>query len=87
MERIFLYPYAGPGGRNYFKQIGTKQGLDLNHVQLHEGMRLRFYCDDANDAGKSDDLFFEGIIHYDTDKQQWYVVVDESSYRHASDLD
>jgi len=86
MERIFLYPGAGSGGRNYIKQIGTKQDIDFNDIKLKEGMRLSFYCDDADDAGKPDDLYFEGTMHFDSEKQQWYVLIDERTYRHASDL-
>jgi len=47
--------------------------------------QLSFYCDDANDAGRPDELLFEGAIHFDAAKDQWYVVIDENSYRHASD--
>jgi hypothetical protein len=47
---------------------------------------LSFYCEDADDAGKPDDLLFDGIVHFDSEKQRWYVIVEESSYRHASDL-
>ena len=86
MERIFLYPDAGPGGRNYINQIGTKRGMQLNGIKLEEGTRLNFYCDDADDAGKPDDLIFEGTVHFDAEKQQWYIVVDDSTYRHASDI-
>jgi hypothetical protein len=85
MDRIFLYPYAGPGGRNYFKQIGTTQDVMINDVKLEEGMRMGFYCEDADDDGKEDDLIFEGTVGYDPERQQWYAVIDESSYRHASD--
>jgi hypothetical protein len=86
MDRIFLYPYAGPGGRNYFKQIGTTQDVMLNDIKLEEGLRLRFYCEDADDEGKPDELLFEGIVHFDSDKKQWYAIIDENSYCHASDL-
>jgi hypothetical protein len=86
INRIFLYPYAGPGGRNYLKEIGTLQDIALNDIRLEEGVRLSFYCEDADDAGKPDDLLFEGTVHFDSEKQQWYVIVEESSYRHASDL-
>ena len=85
-KRIFLYPYAGPGGRNYLKQIGTIEDLALNDLQLKQGTRLSFYCEDADEMGNSDDLLFEGTVHFDPEKQQWYALVDESSYRHASDL-
>jgi hypothetical protein len=86
MSRIFLYPYAGPGGRNYFKQIGTTQDVMLNDIKLREGMRLSFYCEDSDDEGKSDDLLFEGTVHFDPEKSQWYTIIDESSYRHESDV-
>lgn len=85
-KRIFLYPYAGPKGRNYLKDIGTLQDIELNDIKLEEGARLSFYCEDADDKGKPDDLLFEGTAHFDAEKQQWYVIVDENSYRHASDL-
>jgi hypothetical protein len=86
MSRIFLYPYAGAGGRNYFKQIGTTQDVMLNDVRLKEGARMSFYCEDADDQGTPDDLLFEGIVHFDSEKNQWYAIIDESSYRHESDL-
>jgi hypothetical protein len=86
MNRIFLYPYAGPSGRNYFKQIGTTQDVMLNDVKLEEGLRLGFYCDDADDEGRPDDLLFEGTVHFDSENRQWYAIIDENSYRHESDL-
>ena len=86
MPRVFLYPYAGSGERNYFKQIGTSQDVMLNNIKLEDGMRMSFYCDDAGEQGKPDDLIFEGTVHFDSEKKQWYAVIDESTYRHASDL-
>ena len=86
MPRIFLYPYAGPGGKNYFKQIGTSQDVMLNDIKLDEGMRLSFYCEDADDGGNPADLLFEGTVHFDPKKKRWYAVIDENSYRHESDL-
>lgn len=86
MNRIFLYPYAGPGGKNYFKQIGTTQDVMLNEIELEEGLRLSFYCEDADDKGEPDELLFEGTIYFDHERRQWYTIIDENSYRHASDL-
>jgi hypothetical protein len=85
MDRIFLYPYAGPGGRNYFKQIGTTQDVMLNDIKLEEGLQLSFYCEDADDEGRPDELLFEGTVHFDAEKKQWYTIVDENSYRHSSE--
>lgn len=53
---------------------------------LREGMRLSFYCDDSDDNGDRGDLVFEGVIHFDSEKNQWYVIVDETSYRHSSEI-
>ena len=84
--RIYLYPYAGPGGRNYLsKQVGTRQDLDANGIELREDLRLQFYCDDGDRAGKRDDLLFEGTVHFDADRREWYALIDEGSYRHTSD--
>ena len=85
MPRIFLYPYAGPNGRNYLKQVGTLQDVLLSDIKLEEGTRLSFYCDDGDDDGKPDNLFFEGTVHFDPEKRQWYAIIDENSYRHESD--
>ena len=85
-KRIFLYPYAGTGGRNYFKQIGTTQDIMLDDIKLSDGLQLGFYCEDEDDDGMPDELLFEGTVHFDTEKGQWYAIIDENSYRHASDL-
>jgi|SRR5208282_6759199 len=85
VKRIFLYPYAGPGGRNYFKQIGTTQDIMLDEVKLCEGLRLGFYCEDQDDEGMPDELIFDGTVHFDHEKGQWYAIIDENSYRHASE--
>lgn len=86
MKRIFLYPYAGPGGRNYFKQIGTTQDIMLDEVELTDGLRLGFYCEDEDDKGGPDELLFEGTVHFDPEKGQWYAIIDENSYHHVSEL-
>lgn len=86
-QRIFLYPDAERGGRHYFRQIGTKQDMMLTDIELKEGMVLPFYCDDADDEGNPDDLIFEGTVHYDASKKQWYAILDEDSFRHESDLE
>ena len=83
--RIFLHPYAGRGGRNYFRQIGTRSDVKASDTKLEDGMVLRFYCDDADVSGNPDDLYFEGTVHFDAEKQCWYAVIDEASYHHQSD--
>ena len=58
--RIFLYPGAGPGGRNKFT-IGTFEDLNAEGITPTEGMNIAFYCDD--------DMLFEGTIHYESQRQ------------------
>ena len=72
--RIFLYPGAGPRGRNKFT-IGTFEDLNAEGITPTEGMNIAFYCDD------DDPLLFEGAIHYDSQLQHWYALIDENSYR------
>lgn len=38
----------------------------------------------AGDEGRPDDLLFEGRVHFDSEKEQWYALIDESSYRYES---
>lgn len=40
----------------------------------------------AGDEGRPGDLLFEGTVHFDSEKEQWYALIDESSYRHESNL-
>jgi hypothetical protein len=84
-SRVSLYPYAGPGGRNYIKQDGTLADLRRYGVELVEGLVLDFYSDDADDDGRRDDLVFKGSVHHDAASGQWFVLVDEASYHHGSE--
>jgi hypothetical protein len=65
--------------------VGTKQDLARQHIELHEGLVLTFYMDDADDQGEPDELRTEGIVHYDEKEGSWVASVDWSSVRHASD--
>ena len=85
-ERIFLSA-AGhyPNVRNYLTQIGTRKDLERTGLALKEGLRVKFYSDDAADDGTPDDLLFEGTAHYDSDKKAWYALLDPDSFHHRSE--
>jgi len=83
-NRIFLYPDAGSDGRNYITQKGTIEDLKRLEIELKDGEQLPFYCDDADDAGRPDDMNFEGTVHFDDEAKQWYVLIKDGSYRLAS---
>jgi hypothetical protein len=64
---------------------GTLEELSRLGIELHDGLCLTFYMDDANDAGEPDDLLVEGVTTYDAAGQCWVAAVDWHSVRHASD--
>jgi hypothetical protein len=50
-----------------------------------EGMTLPFWNDDADEKGNTDNLIFEGVIHFDKESGRWFAVINEKSFRHESD--
>ena len=64
---------------------GTQEDLTRQCIELHEGMVLTFYMDDADDRGEPDELRTEGVVHYDEEESTWVASVDWSAVRHASD--
>jgi hypothetical protein len=77
--RIYLDPMNGRF------TVGTLKDLELEKITPIEGMTLQFWMDDGDDAGNTDNLIFEGVIHFDKELGRWYAVIDENSYRHESD--
>jgi hypothetical protein len=52
---------------------------------LRDGLTLTFRMDDADDAGRPDDLLVEGIVRFSPEERIWVAAVDWSAVRHASD--
>jgi len=82
--RFLMYPYH-PNGRNYLREIGTLRDIASNSITLEEGLLVHFYDQDGDGEGNRDDLLFEGIVHYDSEKKKWYAIIDPKSWRHESD--
>lgn len=66
--------------------IGTMRDLELYGIELSAGMEVIFYCDDADDCGKPDDLIVHGKVEYDHRAGHWVGVIDWNQIRHESDL-
>jgi len=81
-NRIRLYLQGGSDSRNYLDKIGTLNDIERTGIKLEEGLTVPFYCPDPKDQ---DDLLFEGTVHFDSEKAQWYAIIDEKSYRHESE--
>ena len=63
---------------------GTLQDLARHGIQLYDGLVLSFHTDDADDTGQPDELWAEGVVHYDEGHQCWVAAIDWSDLRHAS---
>jgi hypothetical protein len=65
--------------------VGTVADLARQRIELHEGLALTFYMDDADDQGEADELRTDGVVHYDKHHRAWVESVDWSAIRHESD--
>src|SRR5277367_1488577 len=84
-NRIYLSPQSNSSNvRTYLTQLGTKNDLERTRLVLKDGLRVQFYCDDAADDGTADDLLFEGVVKFDSDKHEWYALIDPISFQHRS---
>lgn len=66
--------------------MGTQQDLRKYGIALKEGLALSFWMDDGDDEGNLDPLYFDGILHYNEESQNWVAVVDRKSICNASEL-
>jgi len=64
---------------------GTVHDLERLGLQLREGLTLTLYTDDEDDAGHSDELRAEGVVHYNYEQQCWVAAIDWGATRHASE--
>ena len=64
---------------------GTRRDLECQEIELHEGMTLTLYTDDANDECQSDELLAEGIVQFNDAEKCWVAVIDWKALRHASE--
>jgi hypothetical protein len=80
-NRILLYPNADPDSRTYLDKMGTLVDIKKTGLKLEEGLVVHFYRQESEDY-----LLFEGVVHFDAEKNQWYAVIDQESYQRESDL-
>jgi len=83
-RRVYLYVDV-PNGPNYLNTMGSRRDILRLGLRLQDGMRLKFWNGDADEAGNLDDLLFEGTV-YEDPKKGWYAIPEENSFCHESDL-
>jgi hypothetical protein len=81
--RIHLAP---TGRRESLKHYLTMDDIKREKVRLEDGLVLQFRCEDIDEAGIPDDLYFEGTVHRDSDGDGWYVLINEATYCNESDV-
>jgi hypothetical protein len=84
-DRIYLYPGMGKGSRHYLVTMGTIQDLAETGLVLQEGKTVSFYDMDGTEKREHDNLLFEGTVHYDSELNKWYAIIDWNSFRNESD--
>ena len=65
---------------------GTYEDLQKLNIQLEEGKTYSFWTDDADNEGKFDPLYFDGIVEFDDKAGHWVAWVDWEAIFHASDI-
>ncbi len=82
--RLYLYAVSDVDkGWSPFT-VGTYADLKEAGITPAEGMRLRFYNDDADDLGNPDDLIFDGTAHF-VPGRGWGACIDVSTFHWESD--
>jgi hypothetical protein len=85
-SRIYAdFHNADEKGRLRLTCVGTIEDLATQGIQLHEGLVLTFYADDADDQGQRDDLLVEGVVSYAPEERCWVAAIDWNAIRHESD--
>jgi hypothetical protein len=77
---------ADPQGRLRLNCVGTLEDLAQQQVQLHPGLMLTLYADDADSEGRLDELLVDGVVVYSDDEHCWVAAIDWDAIRHASDV-
>src|SRR5262249_17228491 len=64
---------------------GTRRDLERQRIELHEGMALTLYTDDADDVGRPDELLADGVVQYNEQEKCWVAAIDWQAIRHLSE--
>jgi hypothetical protein len=64
---------------------GTQDDMARLGFQFVDGQEVTLYTDDADEAGKPDDLLVDGVVRHSDVEGIWVADVDWRSLRHVSD--
>ncbi len=73
-------------GRLVLTTIGTRLDLEMNQLDLAEGMRMTFWeGSDRLEDGGVEDIVAEGLVHFDKKQGCWVAEIDPGSLRHETE--
>ena len=75
---------ADPQGRLRLNCVGTQEDLASQRIELRDGLILTLYSDDADEAGRQDDLMVNGVVSFSNEEQIWVATIDWAAICHAS---
>lgn len=73
-------------GRLLLTAMGTREDLKRLGIELREGLLLKLYSDDADEAGVRNDLIVDGSAHFDDANRHWVAEIDWNAIRHQSEI-
>lgn len=85
-NRIWVdFMKADGTGRIWLTTIGTQRDLKRLGIQIQEGLPLKLWTDDLDEAGKEDNLIVDGVAHFYEEAGVWVALVDWNDVHHESE--
>ena len=72
-------------GRLVLTIAGTQRDLTDLGISLREGLRLTFWCEDADAYGVRDDLVATGIVEFDPITEYWLARLESPGIQNQSE--
>lgn len=86
-DRIWVdFMKADRVGRIWLTTIGTRRDLERLRIELREGLPLKLWTDDLDEAGKEDNLIVDGVAHFYEEVGVWVALIDWDHVRHESEV-
>ena len=63
----------------------TNRDLKDQAIELQEGIILSLWTDDLDEQNQFDPMLFEGVVHFDAERERWVAIVDWNEIHHASE--
>jgi hypothetical protein len=76
----------GDANRLKLNCAGTREDLQRQGIELHEGCVLTLYMDDADEQGRPNELLAEGTVRYNAQPGCCVADIDWKGLRHTCEV-